>query len=164
MKNLAFNFTVDKSNKTVNVTREFAADKNAVWSAWTEREFLDQWWAPKPWKTDTKSMDFREGGRWLYTMRGPEGEEHWSFSDFTSVSPKDNYQFSDGFCDSQGKINDEMPTSYWSIDFKESGNLTIVDVKITYNSLKDLEGFIDMGFKEGFTMAMENLDELFANR
>ncbi len=30
MKNLAFNFTVDKSNKTVNVTREFAADKNLV--------------------------------------------------------------------------------------------------------------------------------------
>ena len=57
-----------------------------------------------------------------------------------------------------------MPTSDWSISFKKSGNSTIVDVKITYGSLKDLEGFIEMGFKEGFTMAMENLDELFANR
>ncbi len=109
-------------------------------------------------------MDFREGRRWLYAMRGPEGEEHWSFSDFTSVSSKDNYQFSDGFCDSKGNINNEMPTSDWSIDFKESGNSTIVNVKITYGKLEDLEGFIEMGFKEGFTMAMENLDELLANR
>lgn len=161
---LLFDFNVNKENKTLNVTREFAADKNLVWSAWTEKEILDQWWAPKPWKTDTKSMDFREGGRWLYAMCGPEGEEHWSFSDFTSVSPKDNYQFSDGFCDSEGNMNHEMPTSDWSISFKKSGNSTIVDVKITYGSLKDLEGFIEMGFKEGFTMAMENLDELFANR
>ena len=82
---LLFDFNVNKENKTLNVTREFAADKNLVWSAWTEKEILDQWWAPKPWKTDTKSMDFREGGRWLYAMCGPEGEEHWSFSDFTSV-------------------------------------------------------------------------------
>ncbi len=161
---LLFDFNVNKENKTINVTREFAADKDTVWEAWTEKEILDQWWAPKPWKTDTKSMDFREGGRWLYAMRGPEGEEHWSFSDFTSVSPKDNYQFSDGFCDSEGNMNHEMPTSDWSISFKKSGNSTIVDVKITYGSLKDLEGFIEMGFKEGFTMAMENLDELFANR
>jgi len=164
MKNLQFEFTVDKPNKTVNVKREFAADKNAVWSAWTEKEILDKWWAPKPWKADTKSMDFREGGQWLYAMRGPEGEEHWSFSDYTSISPKDNFQFSDGFCNSEGNVNDEMPKSEWNIDFKDLGNSTLVDIKIKYGSLKDLEAFIQMGFKEGFAMAMENLDEIFAKR
>ncbi len=162
MKNLPFDFTVDKATNTVNVKREFAADKDAVWAAWTERDILDKWWAPKPWKADTKEMDFREGGHWLYTMRGPEGEEHWSFSNYTSISPKDNFQFSDGFCDSQGNINNQMPTSDWSIDFKESDNSTIVGIKIKYASLEDLEASIKMGFKEGFTMALENLDEILA--
>jgi len=159
---LLFDFTVNKENKTIHVKREFKADLEHIWQAWTTADLLDQWWAPKPWKTDTKEMNFKQGGRWLYAMRGPEGEEHWSFSDFTSVSPKDNFQFSDGFCDSEGIINNEMPTSDWSIDFKELESSTIVDVKITYDTLEDLEGFISMGFKEGFTMALENLDELLA--
>jgi len=159
---LLFDFMVNKVNNTIKVKREFDANPEQVWNAWTNPEILNQWWAPKPWKTDTKEMDFKPGGRWLYAMRGPEGEEHWSFSDYTSISPKDNFQFSDGFCDNEGNVNDETPKSEWNIDFKDLGNSTLVDVKIKYDSLKDLEAFIQMGFKEGFTMAMENLDKLLA--
>jgi len=159
---LLFDFMVNKENNTIKVKREFDANPEQVWNAWTNPEILDQWWAPKPWKTDTKEMDFKPGGHWLYAMRGPEGEEHWSFSDYTSISPKDNFQFSDGFCDNEGNVNDEMPKSEWNIDFKDLGNSTLVDVKIKYDSLKDLEAFIQMGFKEGFTIAMENLDEILA--
>lgn len=158
--NLLFSFSVNKENKTIHVKREFKANLGQTWQAWTTAGMLDQWWAPKPWKTDTKEMNFKIGGRWLYAMRGPEGEEHWSFSDFTSVSPKDNFQFSDGFCDSEGNINNAMPTSEWRIDFREAENSTIVDIMIKYGSLEDLESFIKMGFKEGFTMALENLDKL----
>ncbi|MFN5417545.1 MAG: SRPBCC domain-containing protein, partial [Flavobacteriia bacterium] len=64
--NLAFDFTINKENNTVMVKREFAANLELVWEAWTNPEILDLWWAPKPYKTETKSMDFREGGRWLY--------------------------------------------------------------------------------------------------
>ena len=77
MKNeLITNFTVDKAEKKVMIKREFAAPKKHVCAACTEPELLDQWWAPKPWKSETKSMDFSEGGRRLYAMVGPEGEEH----------------------------------------------------------------------------------------
>jgi len=60
--NLFVNFSVDKENKVINVERAFAAPISKVWSAWTEREILDQWWAPKPWKAKTKSLDFSVGG------------------------------------------------------------------------------------------------------
>ena len=68
--NLLMNFTVDKENNTVNVKREFNASLPQVWSAWTEPQILDLWWAPAPWKSKTKSMDFKEGGRRLYAMLG----------------------------------------------------------------------------------------------
>ena len=46
MKNdLLFDFTVDKTAKTVFITREFAADLSLVWDAFTKKEILDQWWA-----------------------------------------------------------------------------------------------------------------------
>jgi uncharacterized protein YndB with AHSA1/START domain len=70
--NLQFDFLVDKESNTITVKREFAANRQLVWSAYTESELLDQWFAPKPWKARTKTMDFREGGHWLYAMVSPK--------------------------------------------------------------------------------------------
>jgi PhnB protein len=63
--NLLFDFSVNKENNTILVKREFAANLDLVWDAWTKPELLDRWWAPKPYKTETRSMDFREGGHWV---------------------------------------------------------------------------------------------------
>ncbi|MDQ3073423.1 MAG: SRPBCC domain-containing protein, partial [Bacteroidota bacterium] len=60
----------DAKNNRLQITREFAAPVEQVWNAWTNSEILDLWWAPKPWKTETKSMNFSVGGRWLYSMAG----------------------------------------------------------------------------------------------
>ena len=38
--NLLFDFTVDKTTKTVFVNREFAASLSLVWDAFTKQEFL----------------------------------------------------------------------------------------------------------------------------
>ena len=78
--NLLFDFTVDKATSTIYVTREFAADLDLVWDAFTKAEILDQWMGPKPYKVQTKEMDFREGGRWLYAMVSPENEVPSRFS------------------------------------------------------------------------------------
>lgn len=66
--NLLFDFTVDKATSTIFITREFAADLDLVWDAFTNAEILDKWMGPKPYRVQTKEMDFRVGGRWLYTM------------------------------------------------------------------------------------------------
>src|SRR5690606_36821564 len=97
MKNAFLNdFIVDKETNSVKVTSEFAADKNLAWRTWTEVELLDQWWAPKPFNSVTKNMDFKEGGQRLYAMVGPNNEEHWAFANYTSINPKDNFTYNDG--------------------------------------------------------------------
>jgi uncharacterized protein YndB with AHSA1/START domain len=158
--NLTFDFTVNKETNTVTVTREFAAARSLVWDAYTKPEILDQWWAPKPWVAKTKSMEFSVGGRRLYAMCGPEGEEHWAIQDFTSISPKTNFQFSDAFGDKDGNISTELPTSHWNVDFIENNGSTVVNIAIKHKTLEDLETIIQMGFKEGFTIALNGLDEL----
>ncbi|KAF2328220.1 SRPBCC family protein [Flavobacterium daemonense] len=162
--NLLMNFTVDKETNTVNVKREFGASLSNVWSAWTEPEILDQWWAPAPWKARTKSMDFKEGGRRLYAMVGPEGEEHWAIADFTSITPKTNFKYSDAFSDAEGNLNVDFPRSDWNVSFSGKGDSTFVDIAIKHKTLEDLEQIIAMGFKEGFTIAMEGLDAIFAEK
>lgn len=159
--NLLMDFTVDKENSTVNVKREFNESLSNVWSAWTEPEILDLWWAPAPWKSKTKSMDFKVGGRRLYAMLGPEGEEHWAIADFSSITPKTNFKYLDAFSDSEGNLNTDFPRSDWNVSFSEQDGSTFVDISIKHKNLADLEAIIQMGFKEGFTIAMEGLDKIF---
>jgi uncharacterized protein YndB with AHSA1/START domain len=162
--NLLMNFVVDKDNNKIRVEREFAANVPLVWRAFTEPKILDQWWAPKPWKTETKSMDFRVGGRWMYAMVGPEGERHWCLANYDQIEMEKMYAGADGFCDAEGVINNEMPVSHWEVNFNGKENHTLVKYDITYTDLAQLEATIAMGFKEGLTMAMENLDALIENQ
>src|SRR5438046_6078467 len=152
--------TKDPSNKKLIVVREFDAPLDHVWKAWTESELLDQWWAPKPWRAETKTMDFREGGTWLYSMVGPDGSRHWSRADFKKIIPNKSFIGDDAFCDENGKINPEMPRMHWENEFSETASGTKVTVEITFSSEEQLEKIIEMDFKEGFTMAHGNLDEL----
>lgn len=162
-KSLLMNFTIDKENCKVFVEREFAASLSTVWAAWTQKELLDQWWAPKPWKTETKSMDFSEGGVWLYSMVGPEGERHWCRADYYTIKDKEYYTAQDAFCDEEGTINTQFPRCDWKNSFFDMGELTKVTVEATYKSKEDLEQVTQMGFQEGFTMALQNLDDLLQN-
>ncbi|HCS20258.1 MAG TPA: ATPase [Bacteroidetes bacterium] len=160
---LLFDFVVDKANKTILVKREFAAERALVWDAYTKSELLDQWWAPKPWKSKTKKMDFREGGEWHYAMVGPEGEEHWALAKYQRINPKTTFTVKDSFADADGNVNKELPESTWNIVFSDQGDHTLVENRLSYDSLEQLEAVIQMGFKEGLTMAMENLDRLLAS-
>lgn len=158
--NLAFDFSVNKQNNTITVKREFAAALPLVWDAYTKSEILDQWWAPKPWKARTKTMDFKEGGHWLYAMVGPEGQEHWSRADYENIQFQKKFTGLDAFADADGNLNNDLPQSKWEVTFTDKGQVTLVEFHISYADLAQLEETIQMGFKEGFTMAMEGLDEL----
>lgn len=161
MKNdLLFDFIVDKQTKTVTINREFAAELSLVWDAYTKPELLDQWWAPKPWESRTKFMDFRVGGRRFYAMVSPDGQEHWSIQKYTSISPKTNFKFFNAFADKDE--NPELPGSDWDLNFSEQNGTTKVSISIYNESLARLEKMIEMGFREGYTMQMKNLDDLLA--
>lgn len=164
MNNLLFDFTVDKSTNSVLVNREFAAGLPHVWDAFTKQEILDQWWAPKPWVSKTKAMDFKEGGRRFYAMVGPEGEEHFSIEKYTSISPKTNLQWVSSFADKDENINAEFPSSDWDLSFTEQNGTTKVSIVIKHKTLADIEMHIQMGFKEGFTMTLNELETLLQNQ
>jgi len=159
-KYLNYDFVVNKDNNNIKISREFAANISLVWDAYTKSDILDKWWAPKPWKARTKKMDFREGGSWLYAMVGPAGEEHWALAEYIEIEFQKKFTGLDGFTDADGNINKSMPQSTWEVIFTDKGDITLVEFMITYPNLAQLETTIQMGFKEGLSMAMEGLDEL----
>lgn len=158
-KSIFFNFQVEKSTNKIKVDRSFDAPLDLVWAAWTEADILDQWWAPKPYRTETKSLNFKVGGQWLYAMISPEGEKHWCLFDYHKIEHEKCFAGMDAFCDEEAKIADTKPRCFWENTFTKKGETTLVNIDIHFDTLEDLEQIIEMGFKEGFTMGLNNLDQ-----
>ncbi len=159
--NLLFDFTVDKTTKTVVIIREFNAGLSLVWDAFTKPKILDEWWAPKPWASKTKIMNFEVGGRRFYAMVSPEGQERWAVQKYTSITPKTNFKLLNAFADKDELP--ELPGSEWDLAFSELAGTTKVCITICNESLARMEKLLETGFKEGITMTMKNLEELLAN-
>ena len=161
--NLQFVFDVNRDNNTLVIKREFEAGRQLVWDCYTKSELLDQWFAPEPFKTRTKHMDFKEGGYWLYVMAGPDNAEYWGRMDYEKINPVESYMGLDAFCDSEGNLNPDLPRAQWNVTFSDLGENTLVTNVVTYSSLSDLETIIQMGMKEGLTATLEQLDKLLTN-
>jgi len=154
----------DLPNKRISVTRYFDATPDLVWTSWTDSKILDLWWAPKPWKAETKKMDFREGGHWLYAMVGPNNERHWARMDYRSINKPKGFAASDLFCDENGVVNKTMPATDWTVGFHATPTGTKVVIDITSDSSIAIQKMLEMGFEEGFLSALTNLEEYFAKK
>jgi uncharacterized protein YndB with AHSA1/START domain len=151
----------DLEEKTILVSKTFSAPLEKVWRAYTESELLEQWWAPKPWKAETKSMHFSVGGYWLYAMVGPENEKHWGRMDYTAITPHLSFEIKDSFCDEEGTVNTSLPVATGTIVFTTTVSGTLVEFKMFYSDEKEIETMIEMGFEQGITACLEQLEMLF---
>lgn len=155
-------FNKDPAAARITVERHFDAPRELVWRAWTQSDLLEKWWAPKPYRAETEAFEFTEGGHWLYIMAGPEGDNHRCRADFKTIEPPARIQIVDGFCDEQGHIASEPPPMDWTVSFHEAGAGTTVVVEIAFENEAAMKIIVEMGFEEGFTSALGNLDEYLA--
>jgi uncharacterized protein YndB with AHSA1/START domain len=149
--------------KSILVSREFNAPLNLVWRAFTESELLDQWWAPAPWRAETKSMNFSVGGYWLYAMVSPENQKHWGRMNYLDINHLSSFDLEDFFCDEEGIINPELPASKGKNVFTETTNGTRVEFRMIYPTESDLQKIVEMGFEQGISMCFDQLEEMLIN-
>ncbi|MEO6850836.1 MAG: SRPBCC domain-containing protein [Mucilaginibacter sp.] len=155
-------FEKDLSAKKIHVVREFNAPIEKVWKAWTDPDLLEKWWGPKPWVAKTKSMDFTVGGNWLYAMEGPDGQKHWNNVKFTAIEAGSRFATDAIFCDEDGNTLPGAPVGHWDNKFIAAGDKTKVTVDLTFDNEADIKMLVEMGFEGGFTIGLNQLDELLA--
>lgn len=155
-------FTPNEADATLTIERRFSAEPARVWKYLTEPALLDQWWGPAPWKTVTKQMDFRVGGHWLYSMRGPEGDEHFCRMDYVEIEPGKSMKSDDYFCDPEGKLNPSLPRQVFDTTLTADGSHTRLVTVVRYESVEDMRTIIKMGMQEGLSICYEQLDTLLA--
>ena len=153
------NVKKDLANKKITITRQFDFAPQLVWDAWTKSEILDRWWAPKPWKAETKKFEFKVGGMWHYAMVGPKNEKHWGRFDYTKIDMSKSFDGTDAFADENGVKSTDKPETNWHVEFNKAGKGTELVVYVTATKPDALEKMIEMGFEDGFKMGLDNLEE-----
>lgn len=118
----------------VVVTRVFDAPVEQVWKAWSEPEYVKQWWGPIGFTCTVANMDFREGGTSLVCMRAPKefgGQDMYNTWTYKKIVPVQRIEYILKFTDKEGKAFDPaemglpagVPKEVLNVNtFKDLGN------------------------------------------
>lgn len=114
----------DAATKDLVITRIFNAPLELVWRAWTDPKHVMRWWGPVPFTSPAATIDFRVGGRFLFCMRSPEGEDYWTLGVYREIVPHERIVYSDYFSDAQGNI---VPAAHYGLpgDWPEETRVTL---------------------------------------
>ena len=127
-----------KTSTTMVVEHSFDASPERVWKHWTEPESMKRWWSPKHYTATVIENDPRVDGKFLFSMKAPDGKMHWNTGRYIEVVPYHKMVSLMSFSDERGKV---IPASQlgmpgtWAdeikvtVEFHEMGGRTKIVVK-----------------------------------
>jgi uncharacterized protein YndB with AHSA1/START domain len=145
--------------RTFTVERVFAAPRELMFRMFTQPEHLKRWWAPRPYTVPTCRIDLRPGGLWHYSMRSPEGEEHWARAVYHEIVPPEKLVYTSTLTDAQGNPTQGVPEHQAIISFVEENGKTRVSALIEFANPTDLQMAAQMGMVQGMNMTWDSLIE-----
>lgn len=150
------------------VTRIFNAPRELVWKAWTDPQYVKQWWGPKGFTVPFCQMDFRVGGKFLFCMRMPDGQECWNGGEYHEIVPHEKIVSSMYFADSQGnKIepadlgfdHEAVEGAHDEVLFEDLGN---GQTKLTFIGNETMQNAIESGQLEGWKEILDKVGVVVA--
>ena len=108
---MANNSLVVPSQKSLPLIAPLLALARAVvWPCWTEAELLKQWFGPEGFTVPSCTIDLRVVGKFLLSMRSPEGHEMWLTGTYREIGPVERLVKTEGMADAEGNlVNMGMP-------------------------------------------------------
>jgi uncharacterized protein YndB with AHSA1/START domain len=71
--------------RTLSASRVIDATPQAIWAALSDPSRLALWWGPHGFTNTFDVFEFRPGGRWRFTMHGPDGKNYENDSVFVAL-------------------------------------------------------------------------------
>ncbi len=66
-------------------SRIFNASREIIFKAWSDPNHLKNWWGPAGFTNTFHEFDFRVGGKWSFTMHGPEKGNYPNECEFIKI-------------------------------------------------------------------------------
>jgi uncharacterized protein YndB with AHSA1/START domain len=148
--------TAEPGIPLIVMTRDFDAPRDLVFRAYTEPRLLVQWLGPRELTTTVDRYDVRDGGRWRYVQKDPEGNEHGFHGVFHGEPSPEAVVQTFEYEGVPGHVMLETTT------FEERAGATLVRTVASFQSVADRDGMVASGMERGVHEGDERLDELLA--
>lgn len=95
---------VKNDEEEMTITRVFEEPRDLVWKAWTDPELFMQWWGPIGFTTSYCKIDLRVGGKYLVSIRSPDGKDYWTTGVYREIAPPSLLVMTNCIADQTGKV------------------------------------------------------------
>jgi uncharacterized protein YndB with AHSA1/START domain len=140
--------------RVVDVPREL------VWKAWTTPAIVTTWFTPTPWKTTHCEIDLRPGGVFSTVMQSPEGEQFPQAGCYLEVVAKERLVWTSmlgpGYRPAKKQGPVDLPFTA-KIELESKGKGTKYTATVFHGSEEDCARHDQMGFRDGWGKALEQL-------
>jgi len=145
-------FTVDKDNLEVRITRVFNATPERLWQAHTSPEEIVQWWAD----TEVDKLDLKVGGAWRF-VSGPDAK-HAFRGEFKELDKPNKIVRTFEYEPMPGHIMTE------SVTFEPQPDGKTKQITVSkFANVEDLNGMVGMGMEHGAGEGLDRLAKLVEN-
>jgi uncharacterized protein YndB with AHSA1/START domain len=143
----------DRRRRTITIMSEFAESAERVWQLWADARQLERWWGPPTYPATVVEHDLQPGGRVTYHVTGPSGDRRDGWWRVLAVDAPRRLEFEMG--------DPEVPTMIVRVridDLAQGG--TRMSVRTALRSGDDIEVLSAIGFAEGLSSALAQIDEV----
>ena len=144
------------ADEQILITREFAAQKELVYRAWTTPELVKRWWAGRRGEVTSAEIDLRVGGAWRYVMMASGGHEVAFHGEFREIVPNERIVTTEVY---EMPGADPLPAADEPLNivtFSETEGRTTLEllVQCSTKELRDMiiDSGMDSGMQEGFDL------------
>jgi uncharacterized protein YndB with AHSA1/START domain len=130
--------------------RELKAPRILVFEAFMDPHHIGLWWGPNGFTTTTISMEPKVGGKWRFTMHGPDGTDYPNVIAYTEISKPER------LCYDHGE-DDGPPMFKVMVEFDEVDYSTVLTLRHLCSSQEQLDELKKHGAVEGARQTLERL-------
>lgn len=145
-----------KSNE-IHITRVYDAPVKLVWEVWTDLKHVAKWWGPRGFTITTKSKDLRPGGKWIYTMHGPDGVDYPNIATYHEVVKYEKLVYDHGGNEERDKLFTVTAI------FKEEKGKTTLDMSFSLPSEEEAKQMREFIKQAGGNSTWDRLGEYLEN-
>jgi uncharacterized protein YndB with AHSA1/START domain len=134
------------AERVMVLERVIRAPRAAVWSAWTDPETLPRWWGPDGFSCQTKRIDLKAGGEWVFDMIAPDGTVFPNHHLYHEIRPEERIAYTLLWGENGPKHADA-----WAA-FAERDGATIVTLSMAFSTAAEFQqaksfGAIELGLQ-----------------
>jgi uncharacterized protein YndB with AHSA1/START domain len=149
---------IAEDSRTLVIARMLDAPRTLVFRAFSDPFHLSQWWGPAGYTNPVCEIDFRVGGKWHHTMRGPDGRDLPVINEYLEITPPERIVYRN-FIEDAAAFGDNPPPSFVrTITFAEQGGKTLLTMVARFDTTVEKENAVTRGFRQGTEQSFDKLE------